>query len=808
MLDGRRWPAGESISRCVLLVVVALTVFACRRGDEPSKASSQGSVVADAAAGSGAEAEAPRLAPVASVGMAEAWLDLIAQRPSAVVFSEGRMLIEMGELTARRHLQLARGSPWQLGEVVDGRNAAVLVGRTGTLTIPLDGPLAPAMHPDVDEKPQLAVAVTMRGLADKQMATVLWNETPVVNLRVSDEWERRTISVPQALARPGENRLRLHFRNLDTWSSDGEVTEQGAPRGGQGASAPAETVRVSAAIELVEVGTVDAIRDGVPNRETYAVEPRADAGSTLRLPGGTSLVFYVIPPRRARLSLDVSGRGGLEVVASTDADHRAGRAPNVLHQSSLRETGTAAEVDLSGYAGEPTRIEIRVRGRRAQQGVETLASFRSMAVTARRSVPMDRRGRAPRDLYVVAIEGGRYDDLVEDRDRDAPLPNLDRLIAESLVFERAYALGAAAVPSHAGWLTSEVPPSHLTVRGTFVAEGRTLLAEVLDRAGYFSVAITANADVNAERGLTQGIGDHQVLHRGPTKANTATGVMTRVIEQMEARPSPRFVYAVFNDPQAPYDPPQEVFDEPLLTPEGAPAQHLTHMWVSRVRREREEIDAGELEYVRRLYRGELQVIDRAVGQLISTLEARDELDDAIIVLVGIHGEEFMDHGSAGHGHALFDESVHVPLMIRAPKLLAAGRVAAPVDLLDLAPTLLDLLGLEFPADWQGESLVPVIDDPQPSPRLVVSHLGDGSRAAVVGDHKLVLGPGRGPDAEAFYDLKRDPREQTSLGDEGGVALRVVRTALGWELADEVRWKRARWGTGANLRPAFALDHGM
>ncbi|MCA9715563.1 MAG: hypothetical protein KC468_12875, partial [Myxococcales bacterium] len=157
-----------------------------------------------------------------------------------------------------------------------------------------------------------------------------------------------------------------------------------------------------------------------------------------------------------------------------------------------------------------------------------------------------------------------------------------------------------------------------------------------------------------------------------------------------------------------------------------------------------------------------------------------------------------------HGFTLFEESVHVPLAIRAPSLLAPGRVKVPVDLLDLAPTLVDLLGLEPPVEWQGESLVPVIDDPQPPPRMVVAYTGDGSQAAIVGDYKLLAGPIAGRAGEALYSLQGGER----LQEGASVALRMLRTALHWENSVEGGWKRGRWGSGANLKPSFALDFGM
>jgi hypothetical protein len=352
-----------------------------------------------------------------------------------------------------------------------------------------------------------------------------------------------------------------------------------------------------------------------------------------------------------------------------------------------------------------------------------------------------------------------------------------------------------------------VPPAHLTVLGSFVAESQTMLPELLARAGYFNSSIAANADFDEARGLTQGFADHRILEHSNTRGNDASKIVAAMLDEIERRPSPRFVLGVLNDAQAPYDPPSELL-EGVVPPAEAPVQHRTHMWVGRVRTGKIVPDAAQLDYVRRLYRGELQVIDQALGRLLDTLDARGELDQAIVVLVGVHGEEFLEHGGAGHGFTLYEESIRVPLAIRAPALLAPGRVDVPVDLLDLAPTLTDLLGVADDPRWQGESLVPLLDDPQPPPRLVVSYMGDGSRAALIGDYKFVLGPGRGRESQHFYVLREDVGEQSDRVAEGSVALRMVRTALAWELPEQPGWKRARWGTGANLMPAFALDHGI
>ncbi|MCA9711914.1 MAG: sulfatase, partial [Myxococcales bacterium] len=625
----------------------------------------------------------------------------------------------------------------------------------------------------------LAMAITLRPTAPEQSVTVLWEEVPLAHLRLAEGWQRRTFSLPADRIHPGENRLRLHFRHV------GE-------HGGEPAAAAVARVEVGRHDRIAALPPPDAVEG--EHVAPYRVEPEPEGGVTLALAAGTGLVYYVVPPRRGKLLLDVRGQGALQVLASSDADHREGREPSVLLQEPLRPAGERRELDLSAFGGVPTRLEIRTQGSKGQSG----AVLRAAELVARRSQPRDQRPRALRDVVVLAVEGARADDVLEPGRRPT-LDAIETMRRESIVFERAYALGPAAVPSHAGWLSSVAPPVHLTSRGTFVADGQVLLPEALARSGYIRALVSANSYVNEERGLLQGIDLHRVL-QGDEEDDALT-VVRLALEQVARRSEHWLLYVDVNDPQAPYEPPRERLGD-LATPEGAPLPHMTHIWVGQVYTGKREPSPEELRYVRRLYRGELQVVDEALGVLLDALRDADRLDEAIVVLVGIHGEEFYEHGSAGHGRNLYEHSIRVPLMIRAPTLLAPGKVTVPVDLLDLAPTLADLVGARPPDAWQGESLVPVIDDPQPPPRLVVSYLGDGSRAAIVGGHKLIVGPGR---QQTFFDLGVDPGEQHDRHAEGGVALRMVRTALGWQDQHQERWKRARWGTGANLRPAFAMD---
>lgn len=754
----------DGLSGWLWMIAVAVLVSGCtdREPAEP---------------GPPAIASIESIAPVARVETTDTWLDLIAQRPNAVATHAGAMVIDLGIASARKHVALAARHQWQLARTVDDRPTGLVLGHNGTLDLPIDGDLAVALvagQKEAEESP-LAISIDVRPLVDGQVMTVLWNERPLANLPLEPGWQRRTLSLPVDATKAGENRLRLYLGRVGAWE---------------------DVEDASVAVGRIEVATLERIRrPPTPSPPMYRVQPKPGGERALELSGATGLAYYLVPPARGRLRLEVQGRGRLTVHVSTDEHHCEGRATDVVFDEDLSSTTRRIDVDLSAWGREPIRLELRLHGANA------VARFDTATVVARRTVPVDERKRAIRDVVVVAVEGLRADAL--DRSRRPELPVLDTFMAEALVFDRAYALSPAAVPSHASWMTSVTPPVHLTVRGTFVANGQVGLGEALSRFGYFRSLATANDDVNRERGLHQGVDAARIL--GESVDDDSAGAVVRALfDSAEEHDEHWLLTAIVNDPQAPYEPPRDHLRD-VRVPEGAPLPHLTHIWVGRVRLGKRVPSPEELDYVSRLYRGELQVVDAALQDVIEHLQAENRYDDAIVVVMGAHGEEFFEHDGAGHGRTLYEESLRVPLMIRAPGLLTPGRVEEPVDLLDLAPTLLDLLGVDPPRQWQGESLVPIIDDPVPPPRLMVGFLGDGSRSAVIGDAKYMLGPGR---LEAYYDLEDDPKESRSRIDEGGIGLRMVRSALAWQIALESRWRRVRWGTGANLRSAFALDLGM
>ncbi len=171
----------------------------------------------------------------------------------------------------------------------------------------------------------------------------------------------------------------------------------------------------------------------------------------------------------------------------------------------------------------------------------------------------------------------------------------------------------------------------------------------------------------------------------------------------------------------------------------------------------------------------LRRLDGALATWLRALERGGFLDEGMLVVTSDHGEGFGEHGTMHHGRRLYDELVHVPLYVRAPGFPPGRRVAAPCSLLDLAPTLLELVGLPPSDGLDGTSLVPLLGGgagrPVPSEELRTgTETGGDERAQVVAVRDAARKWIRTTDLrtgtalEEVYDLVADPGETTPLPD--------------------------------------------
>ncbi len=427
--------------------------------------------------------------------------------------------------------------------------------------------------------------------------------------------------------------------------------------------------------------------------------------------------------------------------------------------------------------------------------------------------------RAPTrpNVVLVVIDTLRADHLGCYGYARAETPRLDALAASGTRFAAARAATSWTLPSVATILTGKYPVEHGVEHLTSVlSENQVTVAETLAAAGYETAAFSANVSlVIPESGFAQGFERFDVLEataganpaadpvlvrdgtNRAAQAATADGVTDAALAWLHARaPSPRpyFLYLHYFDPHASYTPPVAYAErfgvhggDPLL----ARGQGIVTVSFK-------PPAADELAKLVALYDAEIAFTDHELGRLFDGLGIGGEhARDTVVVVTADHGEEFGEHGGMLHGRTLFEEMLHVPLLIAGADVPAGRLVDAPVSLVSLAATLAEIGKATPPAGLAGPSLVPAMHGAAPAPAMIFATLAQRTsihRAAVIdGAWKFVL---TNKFAPALFDLATDPGEHASLHERQGPRVTVMAKAFGER---NKAWTKARAATPPQQR---------
>lgn len=362
-------------------------------------------------------------------------------------------------------------------------------------------------------------------------------------------------------------------------------------------------------------------------------------------------------------------------------------------------------------------------------------------------------GAVRRDLNVllITIDTVRADRLGCYGYAGARTPNLDRLAAEGVRFANVYAQVPLTLPSHCSIMTGTYPPDHRVRNNGSYSLGPDLptLAGLLRAKGYRTAAFVASFTLDSRFGLARGFDlyDDNVQGEEVLKSfrseRDAGAVLAALAPWLQGNRGERFFgWAHFYDPHLPYAPPPP-FD---------------------------------VEYRGRKYDGEIAYVDHVIGRLLELLKEKGLLDRTLIVVAGDHGEALGEKKEIDHGLFLYDGTLKVPLIVRLGKDLPAGIVVpSRVRLIDIMPTVLDILGMPVPPGVRGISLLPQIrgkkKDDLPSyietnyPRE--NYGWSELRGLVDGPWKYILAP-----TPELYDLAKDPGEEKNVASTEPAVLRT------------------------------------
>jgi arylsulfatase A-like enzyme len=353
-------------------------------------------------------------------------------------------------------------------------------------------------------------------------------------------------------------------------------------------------------------------------------------------------------------------------------------------------------------------------------------------------------------------------------------PEIDRWAERGVLFERAFATAPWTLPSAASLMTGREPLHHGAGR---FAQGRgqrrrrvnlaldesvPTLAALLHEHGYASAGFVTNTFLRPNFGLGRGFDTYDSTGHKGSSLRPAGPMVDAALAWIDAQDdAPFLLFLHLMDPHLPYDPPAPARGRFAAQPAGRLSGPIRGL--DAVKRAWPPLDTAERAYVAARYDEEIAYVDMQVGRFLDALEQRGVMQRALVVFVADHGEEFWEHGGFEHGHAFHQELLHVPLVFWAPRL-RPGRIAAPVSLVDVLPTLLDALGLPAPAGLDGVSLWPALCGGRaPEGREILAQnslRGPDRRVLVAWPWKLIAGSDDAP--PRLFDLASDPGEQTDL----------------------------------------------
>ena len=351
------------------------------------------------------------------------------------------------------------------------------------------------------------------------------------------------------------------------------------------------------------------------------------------------------------------------------------------------------------------------------------------------------------NLLLVTLDTTRADRIHAYGFDGIATPNLDRLAREGVLFEEAVAPAPLTLPAHSSIFTGKFPPAH-GVRdngGFFLDDRETTIAERLQSRGYTTGGFVGAYVLDRKWGVAQGfhtyfddfdLTKYQSLSLGSVD-RPGNEVADKALAWLAGVGSKQFFgWVHFYDAHSPYQPP-----EPFKS-----------------------------RYQGHPYLGEIAFVDSQVGRLLAYLDAHDLARNTVVIVMGDHGESLGEHGEATHGFFVYQSTLHVPLLIRAPfDTMAGRRVADVVRSIDILPTALELLSLKTGERFEGTSLVPLMTGARKElglaayseavyPRI---HFGwSDLRALTAGRYKFVAAP-----RPELYDLQQDPTESHNIYPE-------------------------------------------
>ncbi|MCF7954952.1 MAG: sulfatase-like hydrolase/transferase [Phycisphaerae bacterium] len=336
-------------------------------------------------------------------------------------------------------------------------------------------------------------------------------------------------------------------------------------------------------------------------------------------------------------------------------------------------------------------------------------------------------------------------------------PNIDALAAQGYLFRNTITPIPLTLPAHTSMLTGTIPPQHGKHDNIdFFDIPNTALPELLKKNGYQTAAFVGAQVLNARHGLKKGFDnydDHFEENKGERRAEEVNKGAFEWLEKHSDNPI--FLFLHYYDPHAKYNPP-----EPFAT-----------------------------KFKESPYAGEIAYTDHCIGEVIAKLKSLGMYESTLIIVTGDHGEMLGEHGEDTHMYFIYQSAIKVPMIYKLPGSNTPQRIDDAAGIIDIVPTVCDLLDIEPPSPIQGKKLTPYFSNKPPenkdrylfSESLYPTKFKANSLLGLTGKQWKYIQTTR----PELYDIQKDPGELTNLVETEPHRARILRDKLAQTLEQTI-----------------------
>lgn len=517
----------------------------------------------------------------------------------------------------------------------------------------------------------------------------------------------------------------------------------------------------------------------------------------------TSLNYFLKIPQGAKLAFEFSLKtpnpdalSGEKLLVYLET---ASGESQILYErdfeKSFKKKKIPVEMDISAYQEQISKISfVFLKDSLDRNFSARLFLWEPRILSKEKKAPVEKDSgpelnlQKPFNILIYLVDCLRPDHLPFFNYQENLAPNMEKFSKESIIFTNAFAQGSWTRVSVGALFTGLHPFAHraITLRSG-LADELTTLAEVLEKAGYYTIGISSNA------GIKPYFNFHQGFEFFKYHSNLSGGISEKLneyaISELKKKKTPFFLYLHTMDLHRPRKLKEEFYPYSSQGDMDKDSQIVT---VIRTGGMRYQVD---LKHVLAMYDAAIRQNDASFGDLMTELKRLDLYDNTLVILTADHGEELYDHSKFAHGKTLYQEVINQLLVIKLPGQLMAGKlIQENVQTIDIFPTFLDLIGEPIPSYLLGKSLKNLMlssacsESPFHNEIFIETGKELSLKAIIDGHWKLIRKTQIEPALPAKFELfniKNDPLEKIDLFYRNPIASDYLKRRLeNWAQSQE------------------------